>query len=68
MADPRRHLPCDSISYEDAQSAAVQANCVLSNQLGGAIIWHLNADDGQYTLTNVLVGTFQSGTGNARVV
>jgi hypothetical protein len=41
---------------------------VLSNQLGGAMIWHLNADNGQYTLTNVLSGTFPSGTGNTRVV
>jgi hypothetical protein len=36
--------------------------------IGGAMIWHLNADDGQYTLTNVLAGTFQSGPRNTRVV
>jgi hypothetical protein len=31
------------------------------------MIWHLNPDDGQYTLTNALAGAFQDGAGNTTV-
>jgi chitinase len=40
------------ISYEDPESLTAKANYVLSNQLGGAMIWELAADDDQDTLVN----------------
>jgi chitinase len=56
------------ISYEDAQSLGIKANYALSKQLGGAMIWDLNADDAQHTLVNALAGIFQAGTGNTYTV
>ncbi len=49
------------ISYDDAQSLGIKANYVLSKQLGGAMIWHLSADDAQYTLVNALAGVLGAG-------
>jgi chitinase len=51
------------ISYEDATSLSIKANYLISNQLGGAMIWHLNADDSQYTLVNALAGSLQAEAG-----
>jgi chitinase len=42
------------ISYEDPESLTAKANYVLSNQLGGAMIWELAADDDQDTLVNTI--------------
>ena len=56
------------ISYEDAQSVAIKANYVVAQQLGGAMFWHLNADDSQHTLVSALAGTFQAGAGNTFTV
>jgi chitinase len=42
------------ISYEDTQSLTAKANYVLSNQLGGIMIWELAADDSEDTLVNAL--------------
>ena len=42
------------ISYEDPESLTAKANYVLSNQLGGAMIWELAADDDQHTLVNTI--------------
>ncbi len=45
------------ISYEDAQSLGIKAGYAQSQQLGGIMIWHLNADDTQHTLVDALTGT-----------
>jgi chitinase len=42
------------ISYEDPESLTAKANYVLSNQLGGIMIWELAADDDQDTLVNAI--------------
>jgi chitinase len=42
------------ISYEDPESLTAKANYVLSNQLGGIMIWELAADDDQHTLVNTI--------------
>jgi chitinase len=42
------------ISYEDPESLTAKANYLLSNQLGGAMIWELAADDDQDTLVNTI--------------
>jgi chitinase len=42
------------ITYEDAQSLQLKAGYVVKNQLGGIMIWHLAADDGQRSLVNTL--------------
>jgi chitinase len=42
------------ISYEDPQSLNAKANYVLSNQLGGIMIWELSADDSENTLVNTV--------------
>jgi chitinase len=42
------------ISYEDPESLAAKTNYVLSNQLGGIMIWELAADDDQDTLVNTI--------------
>lgn len=42
------------ISYEDPQSLTSKVNYVLSNQLGGVMIWELGADDEEGTLVNAV--------------
>jgi chitinase len=42
------------ISYEDPQSLNAKAAYVLSNQLGGIMIWELGADDREKTLVNTV--------------
>ena len=42
------------ISYEDPESLTAKANYMLSNQLGGIMIWELAADDDQDTLVNTI--------------
>ena len=43
------------ISYEDPESLTAKANYVLSNQLGGVMIWELAADDDRDTLVSAIV-------------
>ena len=42
------------ISYEDSQSLQLKASYVVDNQLGGAMIWNLAADDDQQSLVNAM--------------
>jgi chitinase len=42
------------ISYEDPQSLNAKADYVLSNQLGGIMIWELAADDDEGTLVDTV--------------
>jgi chitinase len=42
------------ISYEDPESLTAKADYVLSNQLGGIMIWELAADDSEDTLVNAV--------------
>jgi len=42
------------ISYEDPQSLAAKVNYVVSNALGGVMIWELGSDDSQGTLVNAV--------------
>ena len=42
------------ISYEDHESVTTKANYVMTNQLGGIMIWELGADDDQHTLVNTI--------------
>ena len=42
------------VSYEDPQSLQLKARYVLSNRLGGIMIWHLAADDEQHGLVNAM--------------
>jgi GH18 family chitinase len=42
------------ISYEDPDSLTAKASYMLSNQLGGIMIWELAADDDQDTLVNAI--------------
>ena len=56
------------ISYEDAQSLGIKANCAIAQQLGGVMIWELNADDTQHTLFNALASILQAGTGSTFTV
>ena len=51
------------ISYEDPQSLGVKANYVLTNQLGGIMIWELSADDAQHSLVKAIAGLFAPSTG-----
>jgi chitinase len=44
------------ITYEDPQSLQLKAGYVITNQLGGAMIWQLSADDAQQSLVNALAG------------
>jgi chitinase len=42
------------ITFEDPQSLGVKGDYVRSHHLGGVMIWHLSADDGQHALLNAL--------------
>src|SRR5581483_3984296 len=42
------------ISYEDPQSLTLKANYALAHGLAGMMIWELNADDNDHTLTSCL--------------
>jgi chitinase len=42
------------ICYEDPESLTAKTNYVLSNHLGGIMIWELAADDDQDTLVNTI--------------
>jgi len=42
------------ISYEDPESLTAKANYMLSNQLGGTMIWELAADNDQGTLVSTV--------------
>jgi GH18 family chitinase len=55
------------ISYDDPQSLDLKANYVLSNQLGGIMIWELSADDAQASLTSANASVFAPSTGSSRV-
>ena len=44
------------ISYEDPQSLIAKVNYVVSNKLGGVMIWNLAADDRKHTLVKTLAG------------
>ena len=48
------------ITYEDPESLAPKANYVLSNGLGGAMIWELGSDDSAGTLLNALAAALAS--------
>jgi GH18 family chitinase len=55
------------ISYEDPQSLSLKANYVITNQLGGIMIWELSADDGQQSLVRSIAGVFVPPTGSNRI-
>jgi GH18 family chitinase len=42
------------ISYEDQEFVTAKANYVMSNRLGGIMIWALAADDDQDTLVKTI--------------
>jgi chitinase len=42
------------VGYDDPNSAAVKANYVVSNNLGGAMIWDLPSDDFRQPATYAL--------------
>jgi hypothetical protein len=42
------------ISYEEPESLTAKANYVLSNQLGGIMLWEFAADDDADTLVNAI--------------
>jgi len=42
------------ISYEDQDSVTAKANYVVTNQLGGVMIWELAADDNDDSLVNAI--------------
>jgi chitinase len=47
------------ISYEDPQSLTAKAGYVLSNRLGGVMIWELAADDDEATLLNAVASALR---------
>jgi chitinase len=53
---PRLYSPDTGImiSYEDQESVTAKANYVMSNRLGGIMIWALAADDDQDTLVKTI--------------
>ncbi|MEE2830649.1 MAG: glycoside hydrolase family 18 protein, partial [Myxococcota bacterium] len=44
------------ISYEDTESAAIKANYVLDNNLGGVMFWELSADTADAELLSSITG------------
>ena len=46
------------ISYEDPQSVGDKADYVVANNLGGAMVWELAADDQRHSLINTLAVKF----------
>jgi GH18 family chitinase len=46
------------ISYEDPRSVGDKANYVVANNLGGAMVWELAADDRQHSLLDTIAGKF----------
>ena len=50
------------ISYEDPQSLTSKADYVLSNDLGGVMIWELSTDDGQHALVNATAAALGQAT------
>jgi GH18 family chitinase len=50
------------ISYEDPQSLTSKADHVLSNKLGGIMIWELSTDDGQHALVSAIAAALGQAT------
>jgi GH18 family chitinase len=50
------------ISYADPQSLTLKADYVLSNKLGGVMIWELSTDDGQQALVNAIAAALGQAT------
>lgn len=46
------------ISYEDPQSVGDKADYVVANNLGGAMVWELAADDPQHSLVDAIAVKF----------
>jgi chitinase len=57
LYDPTAQL---FVTYEDPQSLGLKAGYVISNGLGGVMIWHLSDDDAQHTLVNALAAGLHS--------
>ena len=53
------------ISYEDPQSVGDKADYVVANNLGGAMVWELAADDQQHSLIDTLAVKFSLMESNA---
>jgi GH18 family chitinase len=46
------------ISYDDPQSLGLKADYINTNNLAGAMIWQLSADDNNYSLVNAIAAKF----------